>query len=131
MKCKLAGCDVQIADILTAKMKKANIYLATGYCSAECNSQRTDKVNRIPVVFAVPESLQASVAAGAATTNYRAEIARLLNIKDKNHAPHGSNFNQAQSKWQIIANLMEPVQGELRTTAEATLETTFKWYPGK
>jgi hypothetical protein len=131
MKCKLDGCTVEIAEKLTAKARKANIYLATGFCSAECNAKRPDKAKALTVVFAVPDALQESVAAGAETARYRRDMAKLLNIKDKNHAPHGSNFNQAQSKWQIIANLMEPVQGDLRTTAETTLNNTYGWYPGK
>lgn len=131
MKCKLDGCNVDIAEKLTVKAKKANIYLATGFCSADCNSKRPDKVKALTVVFTAPDALQESVAAGAETAKYRRTMAALLGIKDKNHAPHGSNFNQAQSKWQIIANLMEPVQGDLRTTAEATLNNTYGWYPGK
>lgn len=131
MKCKLDGCSTEIADKLTAKEKKANIYLATGYCSADCNSKRPDKVKALTVVFPIPNALQESVAAGAETAKYRNTMATLLGIKDKNHAPHGSNFNQAQSKWQIIANLMQPVQGELLTTAQTTLNNTYGWYPGK
>jgi hypothetical protein len=131
MKCKLDGCNVEIADKLTQKQKKANIFLATGYCSAECNSKRPDKAKALPVIFPIPNALQESVAAGTATANYRKEMAKLLGITDKNHAPHGTNFNQAQSKWQIIANLMQPVQGDLLTTARAKLDETYKWYPGK
>lgn len=128
---QIRSCNVKIDEVLTARQKKVNIYLATGYCSAECNKSRPDKATIVPVIFAIPNALQETVTAGAKTTNFRAEMARLLNIDDKNHSAHGSNFNQAQSKWKIITNLMAPLQGELLTTARATLEQSYAWYPGK
>ena len=42
----------------------------------------------------------------------RAEVARVLGIKDKGHSTHGSNFKGDQTLRQVIKNLVETVKGD-------------------
>ena len=42
----------------------------------------------------------------------RADVSRVLGLKDKGHSSHGSNFKGDQTLRQVINNLLDTVQGE-------------------
>ncbi len=71
-----------------------------------------------PLVEAVPltatyTDLKTSYNVGSADyKKVRAEVTSVLNVDDKTHSSHGSNFKGSQTLEQIITNVCSPIKGD-------------------